>query len=176
MHGLRLLLVLTAVLVTGPLSSAVAAEAPVLAVLEHTSGWFGKRTDIRAKPGVTTSSLARMPKSVWTLREGKAQTQPYPPAERIIQFYRVIEKDPELVCTIAVKYVGSAGGGWRPAYQIVPPPPIQLENGKPVPVDTGLPGSIRVVKTSASTADGYVHSLSFGSITGPIQIDLWEVQ
>lgn len=175
MPRLRFLLVLTAALVAGPMFPAVAADAPVLAVLEHTSGWFGKKADILAKPGSSTSSLARLPKSVWTLREGSTLKQSNPPAERIIQFYRVTGKDPEIVCTIAVKYSRTASG-WRPAYQLIPPPTVHLDNGKLVPIDTGLPGSIRVVHTSASLADGYVHTLRFGSITGPITIDLWEVQ
>jgi len=175
MPRLQLLLALTVALVVGHLSPAMAADAPVLAVLEYSSGWFGKRTDILTKPGASNSPLARLPKSVWTLHEGKTLKQANPPAERIIQFYRVAGKDPEIVCTIAVKYTRT-DGGWRPAYQLVPPPTVHLDNGKLVPIDTGLPGSIRVVNTSASLADGYVHTLSFGSITGPITIDLWEIQ
>jgi hypothetical protein len=175
MHWWRISLALAVAFITGPLLPAVAADAPVLAVLEHTSGWFGKRTSILAKPGVSASSLAHLPKSVWTLREGKTLNQPNPPAERIIQLYRATEKDPEIVCTIAVKYARTADG-WRPAYQLVPPPTVHLENGKLIPIDTGLPGSIRIVQTSPSLADGYVHTLSFSSITGPITIDLWDVQ
>lgn len=175
MHGMRLLFVLAGVLVTGLPVAARAADAPVLAVLEHTGGLLGKRADILARPGATTSPLASLPKAVWTLREGKTLKQASPPAERVIQFYQVTGKDPELVCAVIVKYMNT-DKGWRPAYVIVPPPAVQVENGKLVPIDTGLPGSIRVVRTTAELADGFVHTLKFGSLTGPVHIDLWEVQ
>jgi len=169
------LLVPASLLGAALLSPTQAAEAPVLAVLEHTSGLFGKRTDVLAKPGVTASPLARKPTLVWTLRDGKTLKQQNPPADRIIQFYRATEKDPELVCTVVVHYARSSSG-WRPAYQLVPPPTVTVDNGKLIPVDTGLAGSIRAIQTASESAEGFVYTLRFGSNTGPIQIDLWDVQ
>jgi hypothetical protein len=174
MHVLRLLVVLTIGLVAA-LPARAADEAPVLAVLEFSSGLLGKNAKILASPGAARSPFAGKAKVAWVLREGKTLQQPTPPAERLIQFYQVTDKDPIPVCAIAVRYTRDARG-WRPAYQLVPPPAATWDGKQFIPIETGLPGSVRVLRATGSNADGYVSSLSFGSHSGPIQIDLWEVQ
>ena len=151
------------------------AAAETLAVLEYSSGLFGKRADISTRAGSTPSPFAGKPRAAWTLRPGDTVQQPRPPAERVIQFYQIDDKSPVLVSTVAVRYTRAARG-WQPVYQLVPPPPVTWNGAQFVPIDTGLPGTVRVLQSSGSTADGYAASLSFGSHTGPVRIDLWEVQ
>jgi len=154
---------------------ALAEDVPVLAVLEYSSGLFGKRDKIPARTGSGRTSFAGKSKSAWTLLEGTTLAQARPPAERIIQFYQATDKDPILICRITVRYVRSPRG-WRPAYILVPPEQVRWDGTKMLPVDTGIPGTIRVVRVAGQTSDGYVHNLTFASHTGPLQIDLWEVQ
>ena len=172
MHASRLLLSLAAFLLAA-LPAHAAAET--LAVLEYSSGLFGKSADIPASAGSARSPFAGKRNAAWTLRAGDTLQQPRPTAERIIQFYQIDKKEPVLVATVVVRYARSARG-WQPVYQLVPPPPVTWDGSKAIPVDTGLPGTVRVLQSSGSTADGYAATLSFGSHTGPIRIDLWEVQ
>lgn len=175
MHRLRILLAVAAlftVLETGP---ARARDIPALAVLEYSSGWFGKRAIIPARAGTGRTAFNGKSKASWTLREGETLAQATPPAERIIQFFQATDKDPELVCSIVVRYMRTARG-WRPAYQLVPPAPLHWDGTKMIPLDTGLPGSVKVISTAGTTTDGFAFTLVFASNVGPLHIDQWEVQ
>lgn len=174
MHrALFLFLSLSLALLAAP-QSAVAADPPVLAVLEYSSGLLAPRAKIRLQTGMTSSSLANRPKKVWTLRDGDTLRQAYPPPERVIEFYQVSGNDGSPVCRILVKYRQTADG-WRPAYMLNNPPPVMWDGHKLVPLDTRPRVPVQVVGGSGADGNGFYTSLSLGSPTGAFPIDAWEV-
>jgi hypothetical protein len=154
---------------------ARAAEPPVLAVLEYSSGLLAPNAKIRLQTGAMLSPLANRPNKVWTLRDGDTLRQAYPPAERVIQFYRLSGNDAVPVCRILVKFRQTANG-WRPAYMLNNPPPVMWDGNKLVPLDTGAALPVQMVGGSGADADGFYTSLSLGSPTGAFPIDGWAVQ
>lgn len=156
-------------------SLAAAADAPVLAVLEFSSGLFGSSAKILASTGTTASPYAHKPKTVWTLRAGPTLSQANPPPDRVIRFYTLSNKDPRLICSILVKYDRDVDG-WRPTYHLMEPLAATWTGGKLVPVDTGLPGTIRVAQSLDAPTPGFSYQMTFGSVDGDVSIDLWDVE
>ena len=157
-------------------ATGFAADAPVLAVLEYSSGLLPKRADILAKKGMVKSPFAGMPRAVWTLREGDTLNQEFSPPARFIQFFQLSDNTPRLLCNIIVRYVRSPKG-WRPAYLLQQQPPVTWDGDKFVP----RPGMsarepVQIVETAGPTTDGFYHSLRFGLSSGPTQVNAWEVQ
>lgn len=154
---------------------AVAADPPVLAVLEYSSGLLAPSAKIRLQTGMTSSSLANRPKKVWTLRDGDTLRQASPPRERVIQFYQGSGNNLSPVCRILVKYRQTTSG-WRPTYMLYNPPPVMWDGNKLVPINTSARIPVQVVGSSGAGADGFYTSLSLGSPTGAFPIDGWAVQ
>lgn len=178
-QGMRLLsvgLLLTAALLAGAPSSR-AAEAPVLAVLEHPGTLFSKTAKIRLQSGQIHSPLANNPQAVWTLLPGDTLKQALPPPERLIQLYQQAGNRAQILCTITVKYERTSGG-WRPAFLINPQPLVAWDGQKLVPINTEetARGHIQILKANPANGDGFYPGFAFSFATGPTQIDAWEVQ
>lgn len=155
-------------------SRAAAADPPVLAVLEYSSGLLAPTAKIRLQTGAVLSPLANRPNKVWTLRDGDTLRQVNPPPERVIQFYQLSGNDSSPVCRIIVKYRQTADG-WRPAYMLNNPPPVMWDGHKLVPLDTRTRVPVQVVSGSGADGGSFYTSLSIGSPTGAFPIDAWEV-
>jgi len=158
-------------------ATGFAADAPVLAVLEYSSGLLPKRADILAKTGTIKSPYANAPRTVWILREGETLKQVNPPPERLIQFYQVSGNDTQVLCTVIVKYARSANG-WRPAFHINSQPNVAWDGKEFIPLTTGQTARrlTDIPKAPPANADGFYHTLVFGLASGPSQIDGWDVQ
>lgn len=156
-------------------SWAAADDVPAIAVLEYSSGLFGSSAKILASTGSTPSPYAHKPKTAWTLRAGPALTQDNPPPDRVIRFYTLANKDPLLICSILVKYDRDAGG-WRPRYLLMEPLAATWTGEKLVPIDPGLPGTIRIAQSVPAPTPGFAYQMTFGSTAGALSIDLWDVQ
>lgn len=156
-------------------SWAAADDAPAIAVLEYSSGLFGSSAKILATGGATASPFAHKPKTVWTLREGKTLVQASAPPDRVIRFYTLSNRDPLLICSILVKY-DRDGDGWRPRYLMMEPLAATWTGEKLVPIDPGLPGTIRVAQSVPAPTPGFAYQMTFGSTAGALSIDLWDVQ
>lgn len=176
MRILRLLLALAGLLP----AMAMAAEAPVLAVLEYESGLLGERAPIRASTGNSPSPYAGKPRSVWTLRAGDTLQQAESPPLRMIRFFRNTGSGLQLVSAFAVKYVPSPKG-WRPAYLLLQQPAVAWNGEKFVPLaGSGNPHRlVQLIDPPAPEAEGFYYynlSFGFGPNGSPIQIDAWDVQ
>lgn len=157
--------------------AAHAEDSPVLAVLEYSGGLLSNRTDIRANTGMVKSPYVNKPRDVWILREGDTLKQANPPPERLIQLYQYSGRDPQILCTINVKYARSRSG-WRPAYLIIPRTK-EVWDGKRLisaPANETVQAFVNFPKVPPANADGFYHTLAFGLTSGASHIDGWEVQ
>ena len=156
---------------------AQADDAPVLAVLEYSGGLLPKRAGIRAKTGVVKSPFANKSRTAWILREGDTLKQVNPPPERLIQLYQLSGNDPQILCTINVKYTRGRSG-WRPAFLIISQPKVIWDGKKLIPFTTNETAQafVDLPKAPPANADGFYHTLAFGLASGSSHIDSWEVQ
>ena len=175
LHAWLLLVSISAV--AAPLVPTLAADTPVLAVLEYQDGWFAKHAKIYATPGTAASPFAGKPQAQWTLRAGDILDQPNPPPESLLQFYQTSGSDAQILCTIMVKYTRDPKG-WRPAFLLKSQPLVTWSGHKLVPLQTeeGARGHIQIVQTATPDADGFYSALVFNFSTGPAPIDAWEVE
>jgi len=177
MHFQKIFLLLAALLLMAPALPANAEEAPVVAVLRYSQGWFAPRAKIRLARGSVVSPLAGTAQARWMLLPGDTLQQGSPPAERLIQFYNIQGNTVRVLCTVTVKY-SRATDGWRPVYAIVPQPLVTLDAGKPslLPDSDTTLGGVHVLAATAPDGDGFHGGLVFADIEGPVSIDAWEVQ
>jgi hypothetical protein len=155
-----------------------AATGPVLAKLEYGPGiFFPDRTSIYTVSRVQQSPYAGKPRKEWVLRSGDSLSSASQPPDRLIRFYRLHDKKPQLVYTVSVKYF-SVNGVWRPGYQLWMQPRVAFDGSRIVSV-TGaqqMPGIIQRFDRQRPDRDGYFRELVITHTNDVIIIDAWEVQ
>lgn len=169
--------ILPALLLVTPAFPANAEEAPVVAVLRYSQGWFAPRAKIRMLRGTIASPLAGTAHSRWTLLPGDLVKQPSPPIERLIQFYNIKGNSVRVLCTVIAKYTRTPDG-WRPAFALVQQPVANGDDDKSTMVsDEGIArANILVLAAAPADGDGFHSNLVFAEAEGPVSIDAWEVQ
>lgn len=160
-----------------PAFPANAEEAPVVAVLRYSQGWFAPRARIRMQRGTITSPLAGTAHARWTLLPGDTVKQASPPIERLIQFYNIQGNNVRVLCTVIVKYTRGSDG-WQPAFAMVQQPVASGDDDKSTMVsDEGIArANIQVLAATPADGDGFHSNLVFAEAEGPVSIDAWEVQ
>jgi hypothetical protein len=152
------------------------AEKPALTLLQYNSGAKIKSTPIPDVPGKFKSPVAGKPQASWVLARGDLRSSATSPPERAIRFYRYVNAQPELVCTVQVKYFPH-NGQWEPAYRMEDRVVLMRDgaNVKPIPSGTGDMELVLMLGSSLPNVDGYYSKLEFGLPSKSVTIDAWDI-
>lgn len=158
------------------IAPAAHAGKPALALLQYNDGTKIKSTPIADLPGKFKSPVAGKPRASWVLARGDLRGTATSPPERAMRFYRYVNAQPELVCTVQVKYF-PRNGQWEPAYRMEDRVVLMRDgaNVKPIPSGTGDMELVLLLGSSLPNVDGYYSKLEFGLPSKSLTIDAWDI-
>ena len=158
------------------LLSFPAHAAGVLMILEHSELGKPIETKIKVQRGMIPFSNKGRPLLNCTLRPGKSIKSRIQPGDRTVGFYRVTNRDKNLLFFVKVRYYRDHQGKWVPYFQFAQEPLISLDaNGAPTTTLPSMSGAVLIVSNSLPNIDGYYPYLELTFSEGTV-IDAWSVQ
>lgn len=159
--------------------NALAANAPVLLLLENTEADKIVQTKLEVKPGLIPSPNQDKPQAKWIIRAGDAISSDAQPGNRVVNFFKKMSNTQYMPLFIVnVRYFLNEAGQWSPRFQLNEEPLVVRRGDRWLPLTKiqGAPGLIVQTGTALPNAQGYSARLELGFTNGASSIDAWLVQ